>query len=527
MQIKVYKHNTHFPYSLTPSLIPSSLPEKKERTMSPPTHYDTISIGSGEAGKYLCWTRSATLGVRTAVIEHKQLGGSCPNTACLPSKNLIYAAGIAHAARKYRQTGLLVLGGRQQQQDGGNSSIDDDGDSNDRVQVGVNMERVRQRKRDMIHGLQEMHTAMFDKSGADLLLGHARLVGRNRVEVEMRDGSGIRELTADNIVLCTGSRANMSDNGIRGLQDVQPLSHVEALELGCVPRRFIVLGGGYVGLEFAQMFCRFGSEVVVVERGSSVLKSEDEDVSTALADILREEGVQFFTDTHVHAVTGMSGQSVTLSATHNGQAVEITGTHLLVASGRLPNTEDTGLREVGVELTSTGHVKVDEHLRTNISGIFAVGDCAGSPHFTHMGFDDFRIVRDFLLDKDSARSTKGRQVPYTLYTDPELAHVGLSEKTAKKAGVQYRLAKLPMAAFLRTRTMDATRGFAKTLVSATDDTILGFTALGPRAGELLPVVQLAMSSGLPYTSIADMIVTHPTMNEGLVSLFSNVQPRVA
>ncbi|USP78590.1 Dihydrolipoyl dehydrogenase [Curvularia clavata] len=479
---------------------------------TPPTHYHTISIGSGEAGKYICWTLSSTLNLRTAVIEHKYLGGSCPNIACLPSKNFIHSAQITHSARQNVGTGLLKLA------KGGTG------------EVQVDMQAVRGRKREMVDGLLDMHRGVFEKSGAELVLGHARLVAvvgsRKVVELDPQDGSASKLLSADNVILCLGSRAKF-DSGIEGLEAARPLTHIEILELDCVPRHLVILGGGYVGMEFAQAFRRFGSKVSVVEKGERILKAEDEDVSEALVEIMKDEGVEFFTDTQVHAVKGVSGKDVTLSASIKGQAVEINGSHLLVASGRLPNTKDTGLENVGVKLTPTGHVKVDEYLQTDIPGVFAVGDCAGSPHFTHIGFDDFRIVRDLLLNKGSQRSTKGRQVPYTLYTDPELAHVGLSERVAKTAGIQYRLSKLPMAAFLRTRTMGATRGFAKALVSATDDTILGFTALGPRAGEMLPVVQLAMTSGLPYTSIADLIVTHPTMNEGLVSLFGSVPPRAA
>jgi pyruvate/2-oxoglutarate dehydrogenase complex dihydrolipoamide dehydrogenase (E3) component len=467
--------------------------------MSSPTHYDTISIGSGEAGKYICWNRSSTLGVKTATIEQKWLGGSCPNIACLPSKNFIYSAEIAHNVQKYAATGLLKTSGN-----------------------GVNMSAVLERKRDMVKGLVEMHQGVFEGSGAELIMGHGRLVGEKKVEVELKDG-GKRVLTADNIIICTGSRAKIDDTP--GLKEAKPLTHIEILELNEVPKHLVVLGGGYIGMEFAQAFRRFGSAVTVLERNEHILRSEDEDVSDALVEVLKGEGVDFLTSTSISNVSGTSGQSVTLTGTRSGKPFEITGSHLLIASGRLPNTEDSGLQVAGVELTSTGHVKVNEYLQTSVADIFAVGDCAGSPQFTHIGFDDFRIVRDYLLNKQPLRSTKNRQIPYTLYTNPELAHVGLSENTARKAGIQYRLVKLPMAAFLRTRTMDATQGFAKALVSTSDDTILGFTALGPRAGELLPVVQLAMSAGLPYTSIAGLIITHPTLNEGLVSLFGNVSPR--
>jgi pyruvate/2-oxoglutarate dehydrogenase complex dihydrolipoamide dehydrogenase (E3) component len=478
---------------------PSPSTSASAANMSDTTHYDTISIGSGEGGNFVSWDRASTLGVKTAVIERKWLGGSCPNVACLPSKNFIYSAEIAHDAEKYTATGLLK------------GSVG-----------GVNMSAVRERKREMVKGLGTMFEGIFEGTGAELIRGTARLVGDKKIEVALKDG-GKKVVTADNIIICTGSRTKLDHTP--GLQEAKPLTHIDILELDTVPEHLIILGGGYIGMEFAQAFRRFGSAVTILQRGEQILKKEDKDISDALVEILHAEGVNFATSTTITNVSGTSGQSVTLKGTQSGAPFEITGSHILVAVGREPNTENLGLEAAGVKLTSTGHVKVDEYNQTSVPGIFASGDCAGSPHFTHMGFDDFRVIRDFLLKKQPLRSTKNRQVPYTLYTNPELAHVGLSENDARKAGVEYRLAKIQMAASLRTRTMDATRGFAKALVSASDDTILGFTALGPRAGELLPVVQLAMSAGLPYTSISGLIITHPTLNEGLVELFSNVPSR--
>jgi pyruvate/2-oxoglutarate dehydrogenase complex dihydrolipoamide dehydrogenase (E3) component len=464
--------------------------------MSTADHYDTISIGSGEAGKYICWNRAST-GKKTAVIEHKWLGGSCPNVACLPSKNVIYSAEVLHEAKRFAASGLLKLSG----------------------DLGVDMNMVRERKREMVRGLIGMHESVFEHSGAELVLGHGRLIEPKTVEVELEDG-GKRVMTADHVIICTGSRARIDSTP--GLKDANPLTHVELLELDEVPKHLIILGGGYSGIEFAQAYRRLGAEVTVVERNARILAKADEDVSSALVDILRAEGIEFYTSTVIEKVTGTSGQSVNLTGMRDNFPFLLSGSHLLVTSGRIPNTEDVGLESVGVELSSSGHVKVNEYLQTSVPSNFAVGDCARSPHFTHIGFDDFRVVRDFLNSTTPVRSTASRQVPHTLYTSPELAHVGLSEDEALKKGIAYRLAKLSMAAFLRTRTMDATSGFAKALVSATGDTILGFTALGPRAGELLPVVQLAMANGLPYTSLTELIVTHPTMNEGLVSLFGSV-----
>lgn len=472
--------------------------------MSTPEHYDTVSIGSGEAGKYICWNRSKA-GHKTAVIEHKWLGGSCPNIACLPSKNLLYSAEILHNSQKYAATGLLKF-----------------------EATGVDMNLVRERKRSMVKGLIEMHEDVFKGTGSELILGHATLADQKTIEIDLGDG-GKRTLTADNIVICTGSRQRIDDTP--GLKESKPLTHIELLELDEIPKHLIILGGGYSGIEFAQAFRRFGSQVTVIEHNAQILGKEDSDTSTALVDMLKSEGIEFRVNTTISSVSGTSGDSVTLSGSTSNAPFEISGTHLLLASGRVPNTSSTGLENAGIALTPTMHVQVNEYLQTNIPHIFAVGDCANSPHFTHIAFDDFRIVFEYLskggkADANGLRSTKDRQIPYTLYTSPELAHVGLHEHEAKSRGIPYRLAKVPIAVFLRSRTMDASSvGFAKALISAEGDEVLGFTALGPRAGELLPVVQLAMEEGLGYQRLSGLIITHPTMNEGLVSLFMSVPPR--
>lgn len=316
------------------------------------------------------------------------------------------------------------------------------------------------------------------------------------------------------MVIDTGSRARIDDTP--GLAESRPLTHVEAMDLDQLPKHLIVLGGGYVGLELAQALRRFGSRVTIVERNGALIHREDPDVTEAIDRLFRDEGIEVLTGTAVTRVAGRSGQSVGL---HTARGT-IAGTHLLVAGGRTPNTDGIGLEKAGVETDERGHVKVNERLQTTAKDVWAVGDCAGSPYFTHIGVDDFRVVLDNLSGGN--RVTTGRQVPFCLFTDPELARVGLSEREARKRGVGYRLAKIPLEDVLRARTLSETRGFLKALVATDNDRILGFTAFAPEAGEVMAVAQVAMAASLPYSALRDTILTHPTMAEGLADLFSSV-----
>ncbi|AXC16222.1 PF00070 family, FAD-dependent NAD(P)-disulfide oxidoreductase (plasmid) [Acidisarcina polymorpha] len=345
--------------------------------------------------------------------------------------------------------------------------------------------------------------------------GEGRFVGPRTLSVALPEG-GTRLLKADIVIVSTGSRAVIPD--IHGLRASQPMTHVEELELDTLPGHLLVLGVGYVGLEFAQAMARFGSRVTVINRGERLLSNEDEDVTAALAAVLAKEGIHLQLGSTLESVSGRSGDPVTARIrTATGEQV-VEATHILVAAGRQPNTDEIGLEKAGIELSPNGYIKVNDSLQTTAEGVFAVGDCAGSPQFTHIAYDDYRVVQRVM--KGESATVSGRQVPYTLFTDPELAHVGLHEHEAKEQGIEYRLLKLPMAAVLRTRTLGETAGFLKALIAA-DDLILGFTALGVGAGELLAPVQLAMSAGLPYTALRDLIVTHPTMSEGLMNLFSS------
>jgi pyruvate/2-oxoglutarate dehydrogenase complex dihydrolipoamide dehydrogenase (E3) component len=462
-----------------------------------PDEYDILILGSGEAGKYIAWTL-AKRGRRVAVIERKYVGGSCPNIACLPTKNVIHSAKVASYFFRGAEFGI----------------------TKDHCQI--NMSAVRDRKRKMVDGLVEMHLANFKASGAELLMGSGRFLGPKTIELTLPDG-GRRVLKGGKIVISTGSQATME--AIPGLAEASPLTHIEALELDRVPAHLLVLGGGYIGLEFAQAMRRFGSEVTVIDRNPRLLHREDEDVAEGLRQLFTDEGINIITGAQVSHVKGKSGESVEVEITIGGSTKTITASDLLVATGRTPNTKNIGLELAGVETTERGYIKVNERLETTAKDIYAVGECAGSPQFTHIAFDDFRIVRDDLTG--GQRVTTGRQVPFCLFTDPELARIGLSETEAKERGLAYRLTKIPMTADLRSRTLSETRGFMKALIDVKSDRILGFTVFGVGGGEIMSTVQVAMAAGLPYTTLRDMIFTHPTLLEGLIPLFTNVPPVAA
>ncbi len=457
--------------------------------------YDLVVLGSGEAGKYIAWSQ-AKKGLKAAVIERKYVGGSCPNIACLPSKNVVHSAKVASYFARGEEFGIT------------------------RPNWKIDMVGVRERKRKMVTGLVEMHLDIYKNTGTELVIGPGRFVAPRTIEVKLADG-GARVLRGKRVVISTGSRAMI--DATPGFAEARPLTHIEALELDKVPQHLLVIGGGYIGLEFGQAMRRFGSRVTIIERNARLVHREDEDISEALHELFKDEGIDVVTDAHLTRVEGKSGESVTLRGTRNGSEFALEGSHIMAASGRTPNTEGIGLEMAGVALTDGGFVKVNERLETTAPDVWAVGDCAGSPHFTHIAFDDHRVVRDNFAGGN--RVTTGRQTPFCMFTDPEFARIGLSEKEAKEKGLAYRLAKIPMMSVLRTRTLSETRGFMKGLVDAQSDRILGVTVFGPDAGEVIAAAQVAMLAGLPYTALRDAIFTHPTMTEGLGPLFTNLPPR--
>jgi pyruvate/2-oxoglutarate dehydrogenase complex dihydrolipoamide dehydrogenase (E3) component len=368
----------------------------------------------------------------------------------------------------------------------------------------------------MVLGVNEMYLENYKQTGAELIFGSGRFLGPKTLEVALAGGK-IRRLRGTNVIVSTGTRAAL--DGVPGLAEVQPLTHIEALELDQLPGHLIVIGGGYIGLEFAQAMRRFGSKVTVIHRHDRLLAKEDDDVTEALAGLCQDEGIDTVLNARVLGVSGKSGDSVTVSLEQDGREKTVAGTHLLVATGRRPNTENIGLELAGIELTDRGYLKVNERLETTAPGVWAIGEVAGSPQFTHVSVDDFRVVRDNLVGGHHV--TTGRLIPYTLFTDPELARIGLNEKEAMARGIPYRLFKIPMTQVLRARTLSETRGFLKALVEVDSDRILGFTAFAVDGGEIMASVQMAMVAGSSYSAVRDAIWAHPTLVEGLTALFSS------
>ncbi|MFT4112681.1 dihydrolipoyl dehydrogenase family protein [Silvibacterium sp.] len=467
----------------------------ERRNDTQPEEFDLVVLGSGEGSKYLAWTLSKQ-GQRVAVVEQRWIGGSCPNIACLPSKNIIHSAKVASYFARAKEFGIETPG------------------------YTIHMEKVIDRKRAMVKGLVDIHRNNFKNSGVDLILGRGYFVGPKLIQVDLKEG-GTRLLHGKKILIGTGTHAALEK--VPGLEEAKPLTHIEALELDTVPGHLIVLGGGYIGLEFAQAMRRFGSRVSVLDRNTTLLHREDADISTGMESLLRDEGIDLLLGATVKQVAGISGQNVEITYQQGGETKTLQGTHLMVTIGRTPNTAGIGLELAGVELNARGYIKVNERLETTAEGVWANGEVAGSPQFTHIAFDDFRILRDNF--SGGHRTTTGRQVPFSMFTDPEFARVGLSETEAKTKGIAYRLFKIPMAAVLRTRTLSEMRGFMKALVGE-DDRILGFTIFGVDGGEIMSAVQIAMIGNLPYTALRDAILAHPTLMEGLTVLFSSAPTAV-
>jgi pyruvate/2-oxoglutarate dehydrogenase complex dihydrolipoamide dehydrogenase (E3) component len=458
--------------------------------------FEALIVGGGNGGMYLAW-HLARSGRSTAVVERRWIGGSCPNINCLPTKNEIWSAKVADLVR---HGDMLGAGAGVMQ---------------------VDMAKVRHRKRKMVDYMIAGTLKHYESSGAELIMGNAHFVAPRTVEVRLNDG-GTRSLVGDRVFLNLGTHAAIPN--VPGLDSAAPMTNIEALELDYVPPHLIVLGGGYVGLELAQAHRRFGSRVTIVQHGPHVAAREDDDIADEVRRMLTDEGIDVLEAAEIEGVQGRSGEEVSVVVRTPAGEHTVHGSDILVATGRIPNTAGIGLDVAGVELDSRGYLDVNDRLETSAPNVWGIGECcSGQPQFTHVSFDDYRIIRDNLAGGN--RTTADRLVPHCMFTDPQLAHVGLTEHEARRQSIDVRVAKLPMSEVLRTQTTGETRGFMKALVAAHDDRILGFTMIGAEAGEVMAAVQTAMIAGLPYTGLRDAVLAHPTMAEGLGSLFSNVPQR--
>jgi pyruvate/2-oxoglutarate dehydrogenase complex dihydrolipoamide dehydrogenase (E3) component len=464
--------------------------------MSDTERYDAIVIGGGKGGK----TLAMYLGRRNekvALIERDpmMIGGGCINVACIPTKTFIASARLVHSIRRAAEFGIKVEG------------------------VSVDWMGVRKRVEEVVTEMRALNLKNFTSfPSLDFILGTGRLDGPERVEVVQNDGQ-IRQLTSKRIIVDTGTRPATPD--LPGLSEIPFLTSDSIQKLEAIPSRLLVLGAGYIGLEFAQMMHRFGSKVTVLERGAQILGHEDAEIVEALVACLRREGVEFQLNATVEQVRQISDAQVGVTFRTPKEKQEWTGSHVLVAMGRVPVTKDLGLAAAGVETTAKGYIKVNDRLETNVPGIWAIGDVSGGPQFTHASLDDFRILRDNLFGNGS-RSRNDRYVPSTLFTDPELAHVGLTEKEAAARGLEFRVLQVPVTPLTipRAKTTGQLDGLLKATIEKSSQRILGCTILAAEAGEMIGTVQAVMIAGMPAAKLRDAVLSHPTMVEGFNALFA-------
>jgi len=455
------------------------------------TNYDAIVIGTSQGGRLLP-IALAKAGRKVALIERGSLGGVCVNVGCTPTKTMVASARVAYLARRAADYGVRT------------------------GPILVDMQAVRKRKQGMVEGARSAFESRIKATqGLDLLTGEARFIAPKTLEVHLKSGE-TQELTAPMIFIDTGDRHRNSRS--KGVESVSVLDSTTIMELDTVPEHLLVIGGGYIGLEFGQMFRRFGSQVTIIQHHPRLLMREDEDVSDEIAKILREDGITLMTETTPQRVEQLSDRRIRLTVRTPQGERQLTGSHLLAAPGRVPNTENLTPEAAGIQLDREGYIQVNGQLETNVPGIYALGDVKGGPAFTHISYDDFRILRTNLLEHGSA-STQDRMVPYTIFIDPQFGRVGMSENEARKQGRNVRVAKMPMNSVIRALETGETRGFMKAIVDADTKQILGCAILGVEGGEIMAIIQVAMMGKLPYTALREGTFTHPTLAEGLNNLF--------
>jgi pyruvate/2-oxoglutarate dehydrogenase complex dihydrolipoamide dehydrogenase (E3) component len=458
--------------------------------MTAPEKYDAIIIGSGQGGTPLS-IALAGAGMRTALVERVHVGGTCINEGCTPTKTMVASGRVAYLARRAADYGVRT------------------------GPIVIDLAKVRERKRKVVDSFRNGSQARLEKTAnLELIFGEASFTGTRTIRVTRREGVP-RILAAAHIFINVGTRASLPK--LEGLDNVPILDNVSLMELDAVPEHLLVLGGGYIGLEFGQLFRRFGSRVTIIHSRDQLLPREDSDVAQEVTNILRQDGIDVLLNTKTRRVRKIR-ETIQLDTESQGTPT-LEGSHLLVATGRVPNSDTLNLAAAGIQHDEHGYISVNERLETNVDGVFALGDVKGGPAFTHISYDDFRIIRDNLIKKKNS-STKGRMVPYTLFIDPQLGRVGLTETEARAQGRKIRVAKLPMSSVARAIEVDETRGFIKAVVDADSNLILGAAVLGLEGGEIMSALEIAMMGKLPYTALRDGTFAHPTLAESLNNLFS-------
>jgi pyruvate/2-oxoglutarate dehydrogenase complex dihydrolipoamide dehydrogenase (E3) component len=456
--------------------------------------YDAIILGVGQAGNPLATALSGA-GWKTAVIERRFVGGTCVNDGCTPTKTMIASGRVAYLARRANDYGVHVDG------------------------VSVSLAEVRRRKQELVDASRSsIHRRLSDLDHVDLIYGEAQFDGHKSIAVTTQE-NGIRYLAAGTIFINTGARPSKAQ--IPGLDSVPTFDSTTIMEIDELPEHLLVLGGGYIGLEFGQLFRRLGSRVTILQRAAQLVPREDADIAEALTAILREDGIDVLLEAQTVCVERNEAGNLVLTVQDAQGERKLQGSHLLVATGRTPNTDRLNLPATGVESNDKGYIQVNEQLVTSVGGIYALGDVRGGPAFTHVSYDDYRIVRDNLLE-GGHRTTHDPLVPYTIFTDPELGRVGLSEKEAHEQGHSVRVATMPMSSVARASEVGETRGMMKVLVDPATDQILGCAILGIEGGEIMSMLQIAMIGHLPYTALRDAVFAHPTLAESLNTLFNNL-----
>jgi pyruvate/2-oxoglutarate dehydrogenase complex dihydrolipoamide dehydrogenase (E3) component len=460
--------------------------------MTAPTHYQAVVIGSGQGGTPLC-RALAEAGLRTALIERSHIGGTCVNEGCTPTKTMVASGRVAYLARRGEDYGVHT------------------GD------VLIDMQRVRQRKRDIVDSFRNGSQRRLEKTAnLDLIFGEASFTGPKSVSVRMRDGAR-RALSVDRIFINAGARPSVPK--LEGLKDVPFLDSTSIMELDSVPEHLLVVGGGYVGLEFGQLFQRLGSCVTIVQSAAQLLVREDADVAEEVRAILKQDGIEVLLNAKTERIAKSGGQ-IQLTARVDNEPRTLQGSHLLIATGRTPNTDSLNVSVAGIATDKRGFIKVNGKLETNVEGIYALGDIKGGPAFTHISYDDFRILRTNLIEKGSA-TTENRLVPYTVFIDPQLGRVGITEAQARTQNEKIRVAKMPMTYVARALEVDESRGFMKAIVDAESNQILGAAILGIEGGEIMAMLEVAMMGRLPFTTLREGIFAHPTLAESLNNLFTH------